>query len=189
MDSSVGMQSRPNILIFCTDQQRADSLSCSGASFTHTPGFDAIAARGTRFRRAYCPSATCTPSRASRLTGQDVMRHGIWSVGVNTGDDVTFLSHRLAREGYETRLIGKAHFEAFATETARSRESVDGFRHGYGDWHGPYYGFETAELALGHTTSGMSGHYGAWICKTAGEDKVASLETARQPRRRRSHLS
>ena len=42
------------------------------------------------------------------LSGQYATRHGAWNVGVNTGDDVTFVSHRLADAGYQTRLIGKA---------------------------------------------------------------------------------
>ncbi|MGN6682560.1 MAG: sulfatase-like hydrolase/transferase, partial [Devosia sp.] len=60
---------RPNILLVCTDQQRTDTLSCYGSTFTQTPGFDRVAQQGTRFNRAYCPSAVCTPSRASMMTG------------------------------------------------------------------------------------------------------------------------
>jgi arylsulfatase A-like enzyme len=154
---------RPNILVVCTDQQRTDTLSCYGSSFTHTPGFDRVAERGTRYTRAYCPSAVCTPSRASMMSGQYTVRHGAWNVGVNTGDDVTFLSHRLADAGYETRLVGKAHFESYTADASRSRESVNGYRAGYGDWTGPYYGFQNVELALGHAVWGLSGHYGAWL--------------------------
>jgi arylsulfatase A-like enzyme len=168
---------RPNILIACTDQQRTDTLSCYGSTFTHTPGFDRVAERGTRYNRAYCPSAVCTPSRASMMSGQYTMRHGAWNVGVNTGDDVTFLSHRLADAGYETRLVGKAHFESYTADASRSRESVTGYRAGYGDWTGPYYGFQNVELALGHTVWGLSGHYGAWLRERWSEADIARLET------------
>lgn len=164
---------RPNILLVCTDQQRTDTLSCYGSAFTRTPGFDRVAEQGTRYNRAYCPSAICTPSRASMLSGQYTIRHGSWNVGVNTGDDVIFLSHRLAGAGYQTRLVGKAHFESYTAGPEVTRESVDGFEAGYGDWTGPYYGFEHVELALGHAAWGLSGHYGAWLRKRANEADVS----------------
>jgi uncharacterized sulfatase len=168
---------RPNILIVCTDQQRTDTLSCYGSTFTSTPGFDRVANEGTRYTRAYCPSAVCTPSRASLMSGQYTIRHGAWNVGVNTGDDVVFLSHRFAAEGYDTRLIGKAHFESYSAEPERSRESARGFRTGYGDWTGPYYGFEHVELALGHSAWGLSGHYGAWLRQHVTEADIERYET------------
>jgi uncharacterized sulfatase len=166
----------PNILLVCTDQQRTDTLSCYGSRFTSTPGFDHVARRGTRYERAYCPSAVCTPSRVSMLSGQYTIRHGAWNVGVNTGDDVTFLSHRLAAAGYETRLIGKAHFESYTAGSDRSRESVKGYRAGYGGWSGPYYGFEHVELALGHAVWGLSGHYGAFLRKRWSENDIDRFE-------------
>jgi uncharacterized sulfatase len=168
---------RPNILLICTDQQRIDTLSCYGSTFTHTPGFDRVAEQGTRYNRTYCPSAICTPSRASMLSGQYTIRHGAWNVGVNTGDDVSFLSHRLAGAGYQTRLIGKAHFESYTAEPTGSRESVQGYKAGYGDWTGPYYGFQHVELALGHSAWGLSGHYGAWLRERVGPGDIERFET------------
>jgi uncharacterized sulfatase len=171
---------RPNILIVCTDQQRTDTLSAYGSTFTSTPGFDHVARRGTRFSRTYCPSAVCTPSRVSLMTGQYTMRHGAWNVGVNAGDDLTFLSHRLGRAGYDTCLIGKAHFEAFLPGADQSRESSRDYAGGYGNWTGPYYGFEHVELALGHAIWGMAGHYGGWLREQASEAELARYRQARQ---------
>lgn len=169
---------RPNVLIVQTDQQRTDSLSCYGSSFISTPGFDHVAANGTRYNRAYCPSAVCTPSRASLLTGQYPMRHGVWNVGVNAGTEQRFLSHRLGEAGYRTCLVGKAHFEAYLAGPEQSRESVAGYRTGYGDWTGPYYGFEEAHLALGHSLYGLSGEYGHWVRERLGADAFERLQPA-----------
>jgi arylsulfatase A-like enzyme len=169
----------PNILIVCTDQQRTDSLGCYGSDVVETPGFDYVAARGTCYTRAYCPSAVCTPSRVSLLTGQYVARHGVWNVGVNAGADVDFLSHRLGRAGYQTCLVGKAHFEAYGAGADESCESIAGYGAGYGEWTGPYYGFETAKLALGHTVWGMAGHYGAWLRERATAQEMADFEKLR----------
>ena len=41
------MTKRPNILLFITDQHRADYLGCSGHPVLKTPHIDSIAARGT----------------------------------------------------------------------------------------------------------------------------------------------
>ncbi len=37
------MQKRPNILILHTDQQRFDSLGCTGSPSARTPNLDALA--------------------------------------------------------------------------------------------------------------------------------------------------
>jgi len=61
--------SRPNLLVFMPDQLRADALGCFGNTLAHTPNVDALAARGTRFARAYGQHSVCSPSRVSMLTG------------------------------------------------------------------------------------------------------------------------
>jgi len=172
---------RPNIVLVCTDQQRTDTLSCYGSTFTQTPGFDRVARQGTRFNRAYCPSAVCTPSRASMMTGQYTMRHGAWNVGVNASDGAIFLSHRLAGAGYQTRLVGKAHFQSYSADAASSRESVKDYANGYGGWTGPYYGFDHVELALGHAAWGLSGHYGAWLRERVSPADIERFQTLVKP--------
>lgn len=60
---------RPNFLIFVPDQLRFDAVGCFGNERAHTPWIDALAARGTRFTRAYAQHSVCSPSRVSFLTG------------------------------------------------------------------------------------------------------------------------
>ena len=48
--------SRPNFLLFITDQHRADFLGCYGHPVLRTPHIDSIAARGTAFDRFYVAS-------------------------------------------------------------------------------------------------------------------------------------
>ena len=110
------------------------------------------------------------------LTGQYVSRHNVWSIGVNTGDDVTMLQHMLGNAGYQTGLIGKAHLEAYMAPAEQSRESLEGYEKGYGDWLGPYYGFDYVRLALGHANYGMTGHYGAWLRQTFSEEEIEGFK-------------
>ena len=60
---------RPNILWICADQQRWDTVHCLGNERIRTPNLDRLAAEGVAFENAFCQSPSCTPSRASFLTG------------------------------------------------------------------------------------------------------------------------
>lgn len=60
--------SRPNILwIYVEDTN--DWMSCYGDEVIETPNIDSLAARGTRFTRAYMPAGVCSPTRSAVITG------------------------------------------------------------------------------------------------------------------------
>ena len=54
---------KPNFLIFMTDQQRGDMQPTFGKA--KMPNLERLAENGVVFRRAYCPSPHCCPSRAT----------------------------------------------------------------------------------------------------------------------------
>ena len=67
--------------------------------------------------------------------------------------------------GYYTHMIGKCHFASCTHPT--SPEAVP-FIHNtefYRSWRGPFYGFQHADLHIGHTTEKHSAgmHYRAWL--------------------------
>ncbi len=162
---------RPNILLITTDQQRTDTLVCYGSDFMKTPVIDQLAVGGVQFNRAYCSSSVCTPSRASLFSGVYPSRHGAWHVGTHVPDDIPMLSHRLSAAGYRTHYVGKAHFQSFLGDPKISAESLqpDGR---YPDWIGPYYGFETVEIAIGHGLYGhRNGHYASWLQEKTGQEE------------------
>jgi arylsulfatase A-like enzyme len=61
---------RPNILIAITDDQSWEHLGAYGADWIDTPNVDRLAAEGVRFEQAYSVAPSCSPSRASLLTGR-----------------------------------------------------------------------------------------------------------------------
>jgi len=103
---------RPNILLITTDQQRGDCLGCDGHPVVETPYLDELASGGSRFRNAFSAVPSCIPARAAILTGMDQWNHGRLAM---TGKDFlkypATLPGELTRAGYQTRAVGKMHFQ------------------------------------------------------------------------------
>ncbi|HEY2573113.1 MAG TPA: sulfatase, partial [Verrucomicrobiaceae bacterium] len=68
--------SKPNIVIFLSDDHGVDFVGCYGNKSVHTPNMDALAGEGMRFTRAFAASPTCSPSRAVIFTGLYSKRNG-----------------------------------------------------------------------------------------------------------------
>lgn len=66
----VSPQARPNILFALSDDQSWLYTGAAGDPVVRTPVFDRVAREGVSFAHAYCTTPSCTPSRASILTGR-----------------------------------------------------------------------------------------------------------------------
>lgn len=107
------MTDRPNILLITTDQQRYDTIATLNNPAIYTPHLDWLVRSGIAYECAYTDSPICMAARASIMTGL----HG-YSTGL-TGNSATIkpmadnptLPGILSRHGYQTRAIGKMHFE------------------------------------------------------------------------------
>jgi choline-sulfatase len=102
------MKSKPNILLFITDQQRGDCLGIEGHPVVQTPYIDQVGAEGVHFTRAYTECPVCIPARRSLMTGQRPAHHGVL-MNYNTRLDGPTLPGELAGAGYQTHLVGKLH--------------------------------------------------------------------------------
>ncbi|WP_062105845.1 sulfatase family protein [Bacillus niameyensis] len=174
------MQSKPNVILITTDQQRKDSLSCYGSDFVNTPNLDKMAQHGILFNRAYCTSPVCTPSRATLYTGSYASKHGAWNIGMNVPRNQPFLSECFRRNGYKTHLIGKAHFNAYNGNYEQSKEPDRDWEKHFKNFHGPYYGFDRVELSVAHTIGGGIGHYGLWVKEKAGKSEFESVRQSKR---------
>jgi arylsulfatase A-like enzyme len=146
---------RPNILLITSDQQRADCIGAMGRR-VHTPHLDLFMQEATTFDACIAPNPVCQPTRASILTGRLPRTHGVCDNGIDLPPEEARQSFpaELAKAGYDTALLGKAHFATahtfFPTGTPESRHSMD--RYGPG-WNGPYMGFQRVELCVeGHNS-------------------------------------
>ncbi len=53
---------QPNILWYCTDQQRFDTIAALGNPHIRTPNLDRFVAEGTAFTHAYCRAPSAPPA-------------------------------------------------------------------------------------------------------------------------------
>ena len=157
---------RPNILLISSDQQHYSTIGAVNDRIK-TPAIDRLCSEGMRFDRAYCPNPTCTPSRASIITGMYPSQHGAWSLGTKLYEDVPVVGDRFRDRGYFTALIGKAHFQPLASaDGAESLESQPKLRDldFWRSFHGPWYGFEHVEVGRMHACESHVGqHYAIWM--------------------------
>ena len=103
--------SRPNFLLFITDQHRADFLGCYGHPVLRTPHIDSIAAKGTAFDRFHVASPVCQPNRATLMTGRMPSLHGVRHNGISLSLNATTFVDLLRASGWKTALIGKSHLQ------------------------------------------------------------------------------
>ena len=107
---------RPNILIVIPDAMPAQVVRPE--SECRTPHMDRLAANGVRFDRAHTTLPTCSPARASLMTGLLPHNHGVLQVEHCVDEDQSVLrtahphwAQRLSAAGYRTGYFGKWHIE------------------------------------------------------------------------------
>ena len=157
---------KPNLLLITSDQQHPDTLGVDNPRIS-TPNLDRLAREGLICDRAYCANPTCSPTRASMITGMYPAWHGCWAIGVKLPEDVPTVGDVLQQHGYSTTLIGKVHLQPLAsTADSPSLEYPPKF-HELDFWrqfHGPWYGFQHVEVARGHADEPWVGqHYAIWM--------------------------
>jgi arylsulfatase A-like enzyme len=188
------MRPQPDIVLFLTDQQRFDQLGYASGGHFRTPNLDRIARSGVTFENAYSASTVCVPSRVALMTGIEphrlptqenrwALREGFWTI-----------AHELKRAGYQTALIGKAHFAPVHAqhgfETLRlcehlqaqgtgplSRErddELDDYHdwlldHGYPDWRFDDQGGAGTPRAADVFPYGPDAHPTGWVEREAAE--------------------
>ncbi|MBI5725857.1 MAG: sulfatase-like hydrolase/transferase [Planctomycetes bacterium] len=157
---------QPNILLITSDQQHFSTLGAINDRIS-TPSLDMLCRQGTRFDRAYCPNPTCTPTRASVITGMYPSQHGAWTLGTKLFEDVPVVGDLFSKAGYFTCLVGKAHFQPLASRPGMESLECQPILRDLDFWrkfHGPWYGFEHVETARMHADESHAGqHYAIWM--------------------------
>ena len=132
----------PNIIFLLTDDQRWDAVGFMGNDIVRTPHLDSLAARGVVFERAMVTTAICAISRASILSGQYALRHGIndFSTSFTPTAFAQTYPAQLRAAGYFTGFVGKYGIGTLPDSLAEAR-----FDRWYGfNGQGAYEGTDAA---------------------------------------------
>ncbi|MGH8550929.1 MAG: sulfatase family protein [Methylococcales bacterium] len=102
-------ETRPNFIFFIADDLSWNDLGAFGNKVVHTPNIDALAESGIRFAKAYLTTSSCSPSRASILTGLYPHNTGAMHLHQAVPGDKMLFPALLKQNGYHTASAGKWH--------------------------------------------------------------------------------
>jgi arylsulfatase A-like enzyme len=100
---------RPNFIIVVADDMAWDDCGAYGHPRIRTPNLDRLAREGMRFDRAFLTTSSCSPSRASILTGRYPHATGAPELHMPLPPDRRLLTEALRDAGYYTAAAGKWH--------------------------------------------------------------------------------
>ena len=129
---------KPNIIVILADDLGYGDLGCYGSTRVATPHIDRLAREGFRFTDFHANGASCSPTRASLLSGRYPKHVGIEqalsekSPGLKS--EVRTIAEYLKPAGYTTAVFGKWHLGSRPDSPALpNRQGFDEF---YGARHG-----------------------------------------------------
>ncbi len=144
-------RNKPNVVFVFGDQWRAQATGYAGDPNVKTPNIDRLASESLSFTNAVAGCPVCSPYRASLITGQRPLTHGIFMNDLCLRNDTPSVAEELAGAGYDTAYIGKWHLDGHGRSNYIPRER----RHGFDYWkalecthtynHSAYYADDSDE--------------------------------------------
>ena len=119
----------PNVLFVLADQWRAQAFGCEGDPNARTPHLDRFARQSIRFPNAISGMPVCCPYRASLMTGQRPLTHGVFMNDVPLTTNAMTLGRVFRESGYDTGYIGKWHLDGHGRSSFIPRERRQGFEY------------------------------------------------------------
>ena len=128
-----GPDTRPNILVFLSDDMGWGQPGFNGGTEVATPNMDRIANQGIKLTQFYV-QPVCSPTRASLMTGRYAWKNGMefrTKARASTGMrlDERTIAEALRDAGYATWMLGKWHLGQWHQEYLPLQR---GFDHHYG---------------------------------------------------------
>lgn len=120
---------QPNILFVFGDQWRAQATGYAGDPNVRTPNLDRLAAQSLHFTRAVANCPVCSPWRASLMTGQYPLTHGVFVNDVPIRGEPAYLAECFTQAGYDTAYIGKWHIDGHGRSAYIPPERRKGFEY------------------------------------------------------------
>ncbi len=115
---------RPNVLLILSDDHSFPYLGAYGHPDLKTPNLDRLATGGVLLTQAYTVASQCVPSRASILSGRNVVDIRMSRFSAPLNRDIPTVADLLRQAGYYTGICGRHyHLDGSARmpdETART---------------------------------------------------------------------
>lgn len=138
-------ESRPNVIVFIADDVSWNDFGCYGNAAARTPHIDALAMNGIRFTEAYLTASSCSPSRASIITGRYPHNNGkAAELHHPIAWNLPWFPEQLHADDYYTALSGKNHMTSEKPQKGESKRPtafdlidggrIKGNRGGHGNW-------------------------------------------------------
>jgi arylsulfatase A-like enzyme len=124
---SLAFATRPNILFILADQWRAQAFGYAGDPNVRTPHLDTLQRESLYCVNAVAGVPVCCPTRASLMTGQRPLTHGVFMNDVPLNPKAETIAKVLGRCGYDTGYIGKWHLNGDGRSVFIPRERRQGF--------------------------------------------------------------
>jgi arylsulfatase A-like enzyme len=122
IDSAPASSVRPNVLMICADQFRADFVGANHENpSVKTPHLDALAGRGVSFRQCISNQPLCSPSRASFMTGRYATETGLWKLGLELDHSLPTIATEFRKNGYTANFMGKWHVSKTNLENGKKQ--------------------------------------------------------------------
>lgn len=106
---TVAADTPPNVILLMGDDHGWEETGYNGHPHVRTPVLDEMAAQGLRFDRFYAAHPSCSPTRASFLTGRHPNRMGTFAPGWSLRPEETTIARLLQQAGYRCGHFGKWH--------------------------------------------------------------------------------
>jgi arylsulfatase A-like enzyme len=119
--------SKPNVVFLFADQMRAQAVAYMGDPNVLTPHLDQLAKESVNLTHAVSNCPICTPYRASLLSGQYPLTHGLFMNDLCLPDNGNSLAQVLKADGYDTAYIGKWHLDGHGRSSYIPPERRQGF--------------------------------------------------------------
>lgn len=103
---------KPNVIVVLGDQWRAQATGYAGNPCVQTPHIDRFADASVNFHQAVSSCPVCSPARASFITGQRPLTHGVFLNDVHLEHRVPSIADVFTDAGYDTAYVGKWHLNA-----------------------------------------------------------------------------
>jgi arylsulfatase A-like enzyme len=124
-----GSGKKPNIVFVFADQWRAQATGYNGDPNLQgkTPNLDKLAAESVNLSNAVSTCPVCTPYRASLLTGQYSLTHGLFLNDAPLRSEAVTIAEVCKDTGYDTAYVGKWHIDGHGRTNYIPKNRRQGF--------------------------------------------------------------